>query len=324
MQLRINITVWGSYIGTMLEAFIPSLLAPGNLAMLHARHPIAAIDVCTLPDAIAPMRDLPLMRRLAHIAPVRFHPLERQRAPGTHQLLSAGHAVTLDVARRQQQGCVMLAPDVVLAESALAGLATLIADDTRAVLVASVRAECCGVLERLEVYRDGETLIIPPHDLMRLMLLHPHPVTYSLLINGGEVSSTWPSHLYWYVDGEGLIAHCFHMHPLYVRPDGAGIQDTIDGSYVDRLSPDGQGIVYVEHSDQVALLELSGLRHMENTVRHQPLDVALIADWTHATATPMQRQHAARPIRLYARVPTPALWATAEQHARAFLESIGL
>lgn len=324
MMLRINIPVWGIYIDTMMDVLLPSLLAPGNLAALNKQHPIAAIDVCTLPGDVERMQEHPLMRRITAIAPVQFHPLDVQRANGLHHLLSLGHAVTLDAARMQNQGCVMLAPDVVLAEKALHGLATLITDETRAVLVASVRAECCGVLEELSAYyTDDGILTVPPRDLVRILLFHPHPVTASLVVNG-NLSSTWPSHLYWPVGDEGLIAHCFHMHPIYIRPGAADIQDTIDGTYVDQLSPDGKGIVYVERSDQFVSLELSALDHMANTVRHHPVEPLQVARWARHTATPGQRGHAMHRVRLLAGKPTPIRWKRVEREADRFLEQIGL
>lgn len=324
MMLRINIPVWGTYIDTMMDVLLPSLLAPGNITALHKRHPIAAIDVCTLPGDVERMQEHPLMRRIAAIAPVLFHPLDAQRASGLHHLLSLGHAVTLDAARAQNQGCVMLAPDVVLADGALGALGERITDATRAVLIASVRAECCGALEDLAAFYDDDGVLkVSARDLIRALLFHPHPVTASLVVSGA-LSSTWPSHLYWPVGDEGLIAHCFHMHPLYVRPSSAAIQDTLDGTYVEQLAPDGAGVVYVETSDEIALIELSRLGHMANTIRHYVVEPAQVAHWARYTATPMQRGHAAHRIRLYAGKPTRGRWKRAEEEADQFLKQIGL
>lgn len=304
MNLRINLTAWGTHVQTMRSVLFPSLLSPGNLPALAARHSIT-IDLCSTPVNFDDLLSCPHFIKIAEYADVDFVEVEPNETRRVHQILSACHRHTLG---QRCDGCLFIQPDMIIADGALRWLAEVI-PDANAVLVATPRA----------ILGNAAALSFPvtPRRLMRFMLDHKHPVTDSLIVNKMQ-SSIHPSHLYWQAGSDGFAVRAFHMHPLFIVPRGDKIGNTIDGDYLQTYYPDGERFVYATNSDDMAIIELSQPQHMGRTIIHEPATFDQIKKWMRGYTLPIHRQHAKQKIRLIADFTDQSAWDECEDEAEEF------
>lgn len=310
-DLYANVVVWGTYIETMQHALLPSLLAPGNLPALSQR---VQFDIACPDSDRKQITAHPAHAALCQYADVRFISLDPTAHTTIHAALSAGQAPTLADAARDQAGVLVFSPDVAISDGALRAVEGY---GAQAVLVASVRVR---LEEGLRALAAGD---FSPRTFARIILDHPHPVTQSLTVRVPFVSK-WPSHLYWWVGDEGLLVRAFHLHPLYVRPDATLISDTIDGDYIERVCPNGAGVVIVDDSDVLQQIELSAPQHMRSTISPQIITRSQITAWTIKNTTATQRENARQSVRIHVGAMTPERWDAAEQRAMTFMGDIGL
>lgn len=322
-SIELSVVVWGGYIETMQYNLLPSLLAPNNLPALVRMHD-ATLTIAAPAGEAQRLRMQPICERVRALLPVRFSSIPLTHPQGPHGLLAETQMGLLADAALNGVGCVMLAPDIVLADGALRTVGDEAARGTNALLVAGIRADIRTAWHALERFRHDGVLALAPRQLMRLLLEHLHPVTRSLIINGPQ-ASRWPSHMYWHIGDEGLLARCFHLHPLYVRPTTAATEDTIDGDYVEKTYPDGKGVRIITHTDDLALIELSETSHMAGTVYDRPPEQEGIAHWIDVIPSAFQKQHAQRSIRVVAaETLDERRWDATEKEATLFLREVGL
>ncbi len=99
---------------------------------------------------------------------------------------------------------------------------------------------------------------------------------------------TWPSHLYWPVGSEGLLARCFHLHPLLIRP----VRDvypsgTIDGDYLSHAFSDPAGGLVLTDSEELCCIEVSASSHRAGESRPGRGGPAAVAAWARDYTRPL-------------------------------------
>lgn len=310
VNITINLSAWGPHVATMRSVLFPSLLWPGNLPALAARHRLT-IDLCSTPDIFDQLADCPTFARIVELADVNFLEVDpRNQRP--HITLTACHRHSL---AQPCDGCMFLQPDMLFADGAFRWLAEVI-PDANAVMLCTPRAILSNVLSVLSV----PNVPMAPRQLIRLMLDHKHPVTDSLIM-GGNKSSMHPSHLYWPAN-DGFVVRAFHLHPLFVVPRGNAIGNTIDGDYLQHAYPDADRFVYATNSDDIACIEISEPQHMGQTMVHKPFSTDYLHRWMRKYTLPLHHQHAQQKIRLVADDTDKESWQLADSRADEFADSL--
>lgn len=300
MRIRINISAWGRHVGAMRTTLLPSLIA--NLPHLAAHHHVT-IDLCSTPHTLQELAACPAFLSLADFADIELIEIE-PAGVRPHNMLSRCHAHSLE---QECDGCLFIQPDMVFAAGSFRWLADAI-HGANAVLVCT---------PRVIINNIPAGLLASPRQLMRIMLDNKHPVTNSLIVNGNQASSH-PSHLYWQIGTDGIVARCFHMHPLFIVPRGSKIGNTIDGDYLQTYYPNAERFVYATNSDDFAAIELSPPHHMGLTVYHSPASREGIKKWMRRYTLPIHHLHAKQSIRLIADFTDEAKWEEAERAAVEF------
>lgn len=310
MRLRVNLTAWGRHLSTAISYLIPSLLAGGNLPSLGLKHDVV-VDFCSTRAGLESLRQITLFP----FADVAFHVIDDPTGYNPHDVFSQANNTSLRL-MDDGEGCIFLCPDMVLSDGSLRWLSDHV--DAQAVVIAGIlRTDIHGASNAIEQFRNGDAINVGPRQLMRVLLDHPHRVTQSLTMDN-PFSSNWPSQIYWKVGGEGLVARCFHAHPLFVRSRETIIRDTIDGSFLDGIGD----ILYVTNSDDVATIEMSDPSHMRGTIWRKPMHFKNARKFASAAATKIHRRHAAQSIRCVADMTDPALWTAVESASNDFMAKV--
>ena len=295
------IPVWGSaYTRCLIEIGLPALLAPGNLPAL-GRHEGNLCHIVTTADDRAAIECASVFRPLADVIDVRFETIDSvcKVSEDRHAWQSYCYRIGMAAANERGAAMVFLNPDVVVADGGLNSLVMLLHRGKRAVQVLGIRLVKETVVPALIsqfTSKDRTQLIITPRQLIALAMAHLHPLTKMHLYDAPECDLV-PSALFWRVGLEGMVARCFHLHPMLVHPrvSNAAFSTTIDDDYLRAACPSPDDEHVVVDSDEFCACELSGLeRGSKGLSRMEPDND--VAQWAWAAAKPHHFENFVRHI----------------------------
>jgi hypothetical protein len=161
---------------------------------------------------------------------------------------------------------------------------------------------------------------ISSRDLVRLVLGNLHPLMEQLFWRSSTLSDV-PSYLLWRVVDEGLLARCFHLHPLMVLPDRSGIalRGTVDGEYLSRACRDPADYHIVQDSDELMLCSLDS-REL-SPPEGQRASRYRVATWAIGSTSVHHRRLVRYPIRFHVG-DRSAAWHAAEADAERTVKAI--
>jgi hypothetical protein len=164
---------------------------------------------------------------------------------------------------------------------------------------------------------------VPARDLVKLAMGHLHPLTEALFWDSAHFGSG-PSHLYWRVGDDGILARCFHLHPLMVNPLVRGLlpSSTIDADYTPLACPDPDTLYVVEDSDEIAGFEISG-RSQFGTFKPRKFSAADTAFYARYWTQSHHRKFVTHPIRFHGSE-LSAQWQEAERLSDRVLDAVQL
>jgi hypothetical protein len=307
--------VWGrSYVQLYLDTVIPAQLAAGNLPAFADDPATRYIIFTTITDAER-IRAAPSFRALSNTVATVIELID-DNLDVPHDAMSNCYRRGIACADLAGAAIVFLTPDIVFADHSFAALKRLSQQGYEAVFIPAIRALKSSVVPALqEKYRSDGVIQIRSADLMRMAFENPHPIALSSYWEEGEGDLIAPI-LYWRVADEGIVARCFHLHPLLVYPQrkNAPFLGTIDDDFVSAACPDDSRDYVVVDSDEIAAVELSGLERVLRTgIPKQSVDG--VAEWAELSANARHRKLFQRTIRMHARVSDQAAWAEAEARA---------
>jgi hypothetical protein len=300
-------------------------MAPGNIPSLpHPERHVLAIY--TTPADRRLIEASPVFGPLSAAIKVEFHSVRARVGAifNSYDVQSDCFRRAIRRADAADQAMVFLTPDLIMADGSLAGLARIAATPARAVLGVGIRLHKGRARERLLAEHGsprGDTITIGPRALTKLALDTLHPIGRQHMLRG-DTEEIIPSNLYWRVGDEGLVAHCFHLHPflIYPRVKNAPFSNTIDGNYIEAACPDPADVYVVTDSDEFSAWELSDPEQRAPGVkRADPMDTI---DWVGRWTTPRHRALIRMPIRIHAGTVDRALWAQTEVEAKAAVASL--
>jgi hypothetical protein len=241
---------------------------------------------------------------LATSIDVRFENIDVNTAVSNdrHVWQSYCNRAGISAADEREAAIVFLNPDVVIADGGIRTLASLLNRGKRAIQVFSIRVikdDVVSALRKRFFSGDGVQLIISPRELVTLALANMHPLSQMHLYDAAERDLA-PSGLFWNVGSEGLIARCFHLHPMLVYPRirNASFSTTIDDDYLRAACPDPEDEYIIADSDEFWACELSGTERQSRGLPRNEID-ADVASWASVVAKPHHFENFARRIVLH-------------------------
>jgi hypothetical protein len=310
--IHIIIPVWGTaYTRCLLDVGLPALLAPGNLAALGREGHLCHIVTTTFDRET--IEHAPVFRALSSRIDVRFELLDKnpEISDNRHFWQSHCNRVGIRAADERSAAMVFLNPDVVIADGGLRALAALLKQGKRAIQVLGIRLVKETIVPALiNGYgsEDGTRLNISPRQLITLAMGHLHPLT-NLHLYDAPNRDLSPSALFWPAGSDGLVARCFHLHPMLVHPRvrNAPFSTTIDDDYLRAACPDPGEEYVVSDSDEFCACELSGLDREARGLPRGEVDGELVR-WAIAAAKPHHFDNFVRRIILHGGRSDEAAW----------------
>jgi hypothetical protein len=314
--------VWGeAYTRLFLDVAVPSQLAPGNLPGLRDPQQCRYLIFTTPRDAEVIVSD-PKYDALSSVIPVEINLIEGVIGL-PHDTMSACFRRGIAMADERGAASAFLTPDLVCSDKTFTTLQRLVMQGWRVVHVTGIRLHKeSAALALRERFLRGNVIAVEPRDLMQLALRNLHPLATSSFWEEGE-DDLLPSNLYWRVGSEGILARCFHLHPILVFPERkqAPFFVTVDDDYVLSSCPDPSHDYVSRDSDEVLVVELSDLRRYFRTGMRKG-SVKDVAFWAELAANRRHRRLIDVPIRLHTGGMDEALWREAERRSDEVVSQI--
>ena len=309
------VPIWGDDFWSLFAEFTArSYLTPANLdglKRLNARwllfcHPREFERYCDRPA----LREL-----LSHFdhQVVDLADLERKEESFQYPLMTRCHQRTIDEARG---AIIFLNPDLVASANSFSSTADLAGAGIRAVLIQGIR------LVREEFVSMAKFHVLTAEDfaprrLMQLASRILHPLTMGHVVRNG--STRYFGSYYWPQSNGSILAHSFHLHPIFYWPKRAGarVVTTIDHELV-RISVDDDNVQVIDDSDQVLQLELSPRAWLNDHIHDRRITPDQFNAWAVEWTSAQHRAFFRKP--LWFKTGVPADRAGAEARARMVVD----
>ncbi|PIQ28212.1 hypothetical protein COW36_04760 [bacterium (Candidatus Blackallbacteria) CG17_big_fil_post_rev_8_21_14_2_50_48_46] len=282
-HFHIVVPVWGEfYRQTLLDFLLPSLLAGGNLPSWPFSESTRLRLFTSEEDAlqIENSKVLDAIRSLCAVDMVIFE-LEDLKDWASKNFwfqdkyIYAHILQTLAFQDAHKENCSVLPlmADMVLSNGLLAYLAHRIQAGLRLLVYPSPRVRFESFNQASKPFRKSLSLEMDSQRLAQLILKTLHPHEQACFLDAEEFTN-WPSHFY-VQSPQGVMAHCLHMHPLYMhQPTPPQMQEasTIDTDYLNQyLSCLDQAEVLQNHLGSAC--SVSNPHESESIHIGEPLDL---------------------------------------------------
>lgn len=325
--LRFVNVVWGkAYTELFLELSLPSQLTPRNLPAPKLVGLESSYTIYTTKEDEESIRSSAVYRALTNLMPVVFCNIDqvktfRAHGFGSYDILSGCHTHFLRSLSPVSDGAVFLTPDSIYADGAFAHLCQLACDGRKVVAIGSFRiTRETARHEYLTRYRTpGGVKPITGPELVDLALRHLHPETLSMVSD--SPFSALRHHWYWMVKFDGILLRGLHLHPLYVRVGAKKIASfrTIDRDFINRVCDCVEDLHVVDDSDNLCVIELTGLRDLQERPQSQREPVREVVRWMNSYAHAVHREFIQTTIKFH-KSPLDRYWQLASEEADTFLK----
>jgi hypothetical protein len=317
--------VWGQvYTDLFLQIVLPNQLSLGNLPFFRDKPGSATYKIYTTQGDADRIRQSPIYARVTEAVAVEIERLDDIDLGRKYSAMSECHRRAIRAADEAGAALVFLSPDLIWSDGTFKRLWEHAQGGTRVVMIGSIRVtKETFVPEFMDRHfsRSDATASVTARDLVRLALKHLHPVTKALFVDSDHFDPG-TAHLYWRVTPDGILARCFHLHPLMVNPVVRGLLplSTIDADYTPLACPDPKVLYVVEDSDEIAGFEVSAREQFGTFKRRKfrAVDAAFYARyWTQRH----HREFVDHPIRIHACDLTPQ-WQSVESASNEVVQTI--
>jgi len=314
--------VWGeSYTRLYVDTVIPAQLARGNLAAFR-REPGHRYIIYTRPQDADFIRASASYVALNECVPVTFEFISG-RVDLVHDMMTECYRRGIAEAENANAAIIFLTPDIVFSAGSFEEIRRISDGSWDVIYIPAIRTMKKAVSATLaSSFQKGNVIEIPARQLMRIALDSLHPLVDASWWDEGE-GGLLPATVYWRVGDEGIVARCFHLHPICVYPQRKGVKffGTVDDDYVTAACPDSSRDMVVSDSDQLAAIELSDPgRHAVSRLAKG--SVADAARWAEQYTDERHRKLFKVGIRMHTGIGAPEKWLATEKRAIAVASDI--
>lgn len=322
---QFSVIAWGdAYVDLLLNVSLPTQLSAGNLPAVPVV-PGSLFRIYTTDAHLERIRSSPAFQRVSALMPTRLTRIETEGPPHPYHVLTQCHRHSLHEAAETGAYAVFVSPDGVYADGGFARLVELAQAGKQVVMAASIRMSLESFVPDFQRRFAADALAsitIRPRQLVRMTLDHLHRISRELV---WPPVSKWPSHLYWQVGDEGILARCFHVHPMMVAPPSGSVRfdSTIDGDYVWKAFPNLKQIHVVRDSDELCVGEITR-NDYDIKSGTLPMSSEQIAIWTSIRTNPLHIAMFRQPFRYHACHPSAAWLRVERESAQAVQHAVML
>jgi len=268
------VPVWSkAYVKLFTEISLPAQLSPGNIPALRN------IDRCqyhiyTTQHDYEAVRESKAFRKLETLISASIHIIDPSNAADDrYHKKSETYRAAIRRAAQANAANFFLNADIVLADGFVRRALELLAAGKRAIELPGPRTVKKVLRTKLlrECRDESGAIVVSPRRLATLAMRHLHPLELMHLWQSPDPDARFhPSHLYWRVGKNCLVARCFHLYPIVVFPrDGFAadkFESTIDNDLVERACPAMDDSHVVTSSDDMFCCELSPPDHYVGSI----------------------------------------------------------
>lgn len=301
MKIHIITVVWGEeYINYFLKIVIPNQLSNGNLEIFK-ENPEAIYKIYTSSKDSIIIENSPILVVLSKCIKYEIIKIADIDFSSKYAAMNQLHGYAIDSAVKEQAVLIFLSPDMIISEFFFKKLMQL-SQNSKVVLVLGFRVikeEITPILVNNYSNNQNNKISISSRELANLSIKYMYPISQSLLINCKTFPGC-PSHLYWNVDGSGILCRAFHLHPLLIKQnnDNKPINDTIDGTYIHKICYDYKDIFIVTDSDDLFIASVDSIND-NGAYEKYDFNINKIAKWVCCTTNKYHRRYIYEKIRLH-------------------------
>ena len=314
--------VWGaSYAKLYVDTVIPAQLSPGNLPAFKDT-PNCRYFIYTRREDAETIRASAIFKELDATVPVTFELIPDQIGV-VHNLMTDCFRRGIAAAEKTDAAALLMTPDLVFADGSFRTIKRLSEEGRDVIFVPSIRTVKNSADAALhKSFKSGNVISVPPRQLMQVALDNLHPLAHSAWWEEGD-GGLIPATIYWRVDNEGIVAHCFHLHPILVHAQHKDVTffGTVDDDYIMAACPDATRDALVTDSDDVFAIDLSDpWRYFE--MRFAKGSVRDTVRWAEQFANPRHHNLFASTIRMHVGISRPERWKEVERRAQTVVDEI--
>lgn len=256
MDIYFIVPVWGEdYTKFFVDYGLPSQLSGKNIpGMIFSK--INYLIYTTIEDWPLIYNSLSY-KYLIFFAKVKIFFIKLKKRLNIHNKMTWCYKQGIKLANKKNAVSIFITPDLLISDGSLIAVEKILQSGKKAILLTGIRTSKEKISGMLFEFINSGVLTIQSRDLMKITMHSLHQLAHASIINGGENPWLMPSNFYWMIKGKGLIAHCFHLHPLAVLPRKKKLcfVKTIDDGYVESVCPDFKDIYIVKDSDEILVIE---------------------------------------------------------------------
>lgn len=263
MRLHVAVPVWGtSYVRTFLDYCLPAQLADGNLPCAGGT---LSYRIYTTREDFRSIERHAAFKTLQSICATSVEYISA--GDSKYDIKSDCYRHAIASALEARAALFSLNADIVLADGFIRSSIELLGSGKRVLHVPAPRAVMKSACLALERHRGQDGVIrVRPIQLSRIWLNNIHPLLRMHFVDG-EGEKFHPSHLYWRVGSQGVVARCFHLYPILVVPrQSADFTASIDNDLVGNLGVTKDEIAFAEDSRKIFACELSAADHFVGAI----------------------------------------------------------
>jgi hypothetical protein len=268
------VPLWGAkFVDMFVNQSLPSQLAKGNLGSLPAAQ--TSYQIFTHAEDAEAIWESSSVKKLRGMVDVSLSTFTNQQVERDYVSASNPYHINLKkMSWCYEQGIkglrgldtafILMTPDSVWANGAFRYVHECQCSGVRALMALGLITLRPVIQERLGQFRcqvDPNVIDIPPRKLVKLACDALHPLGACRIVKHG--GNRFPCAYYWTKPGKGLVARCFYLHPVMVRPlvHLDRLPSTVDYRYVQQACPDLDQIRIVTDSDKLFYIDMADVGH---------------------------------------------------------------
>jgi hypothetical protein len=263
-KLLFIVPVWGeAYSQLFIEICLPLILTSGNLGHFKGRTDVAFLIATRFEDQKR-IENSPSYRRLAELIPSHFLLIDGvANFVSPHQAMSDAYVLAMrsEYVTPAYTNYVFLTPDSFWSDGTFRRVEELVDAGYYAGMVLGLRSTIEKVEARLRAWinEKADDPVIPVRKLVTLVLSALHPMAQAQIWLSARFLNQWPSQIYWRAGNNLMFAHCFHLHPLFMRATERvnTFKTTIDGDFLQSVGYPVSRYYVVTDSDEIFGVEMS-------------------------------------------------------------------
>ncbi len=260
MKLQIINVVWGvKYTNTFLELSLPTQFSAGNLRDLSIRPNYIIYTNEVGKDQIISSSIYQILESSCDVI-FRITKLSPETCP--FKILLKCHSDAIAEANKISSPIIFLSPDSVVSTGVFTYCENAVKRKIRLVSICSSRMS----LQKYQKYseekkkKSSEGIVTwLPQELAVATVHNLHHRAKCLLMSDGKIG-THPSHMYWRIDENNLLAKAYHLHPLLFWPEKHDVYPvtSADGmNFLEKACKNFNKWEVIQNCNDLSLFEIS-------------------------------------------------------------------